>query len=125
MKDGRVFYNKGFGSTGVKGHVKASKARAARDKAKAEADEALAKKKMHMAGEQAQQFLTEGAAALLRGVNPEDGDAMMDGPTQPLTQPLTQPNTFWHARCLRCVVCFLFSSVSTERAGVFVLERPN
>eukprot|EP01052_Picozoa_sp_SAG31_P020305 SAG31_NODE_1520_length_8024_cov_7.506625_2_plen_528_part_00 len=78
VKDGRVFYNHGFGYSGTKGHRAASKARAERDKAKAEEDERLAKKKMEKAQDQAQHFLTEGAAALLKGVDPEDRDAMMD-----------------------------------------------
>ena len=72
VKDGQVFYNKGFGYTGISGHKKAAKARKAREKAKAEEDERMAKKKMEVAQDGAQQFLTEGAAALLKGVDPTD-----------------------------------------------------
>eukprot|EP01051_Picozoa_sp_SAG22_P005218 SAG22_NODE_302_length_12743_cov_12.397738_16_plen_76_part_00 len=48
VKDGRIFYNKGFGYSGTKGHNVASKARAERDKLKAAEDERLAKQKMQV-----------------------------------------------------------------------------
>jgi Ca2+-binding EF-hand superfamily protein len=78
VKDGRIFYNGGFGSTGVKGHVKKSKARAEKEKAEQEEDERRGREKLQKAAEQAESFMTEGAAALLKGVDPDDRDAMMD-----------------------------------------------
>ena len=78
VKDGHIFFNKGYGHTGTKGKAKANKAREKEEKAKERAAEAKLRASVDAANRQAEEFVVRGAAALLEGVDVEDREALHD-----------------------------------------------
>ena len=78
VKDGKIFFNKGYGFTGTKGHVKAQRAREKEEKQKQKQKEAQWKAEKEAAERRAESDLMDGAASLLDGLDLEDRDALRD-----------------------------------------------
>jgi Ca2+-binding EF-hand superfamily protein/CubicO group peptidase (beta-lactamase class C family) len=78
VKDGKIFFNKGYGFSGTKGHSKAQRAREKEDKAREKEKEAKWRAEKEAAAHQAEDFLVSGAASLLDGLDLEDREALHD-----------------------------------------------